>query len=77
MEQRRRGHNDNLVKVLPMKFSLRNHYDALFAERAAILEIDGRLDRNTANYRAFMMWLKSFVGRSSQIVVAHRAMNLR
>ena len=33
-------------------------------ERAGILEIDGAMDRNTANYRAFMMWFERFVGGS-------------
>ena len=32
-------------------------------ERAAILEMDGSIDRDTANYRAFMMWFEHFVGR--------------
>src|SRR5262245_55692729 len=40
-------------------------------ERAAIMEIDGGLDRDTANYRAFMMWFERFVGRSAQIGNAH------
>ncbi len=40
-------------------------------ERAAILEIDGGMDRNTANYRAFMVWFDRFVGRTSEIGDAH------
>jgi hypothetical protein len=31
------------------------------AERAAILEIDGSMDRDEANHRAFMLWYRRFV----------------
>ena len=34
---------------------------ASILERAAIMEFDGGLDRDTASYRAFMLWFKRFV----------------
>ncbi len=36
-------------------------------ERAAILEIDGGLDRNIANFRAFLMWFERFVGSAADM----------
>jgi tubulysin polyketide synthase-like protein len=35
-------------------------------ERAAILEIGDLVDRDTASYRAFLMWFECFVGRPAQ-----------
>jgi hypothetical protein len=32
-------------------------------ERAAILEFEAGMERETANYQAFMLWLQRFVGK--------------
>jgi len=63
LKARLREHKPDLLAFLSRQSVMSDAQDSWewIAERAAIMEIEGGLNRNEANHRAFMLWYRRFV----------------